>query len=274
MRAFHPDQELIDTALGREPVHLAKASIENGLHQAEPTAVNNKLEQRQVDSNPLLGTLTITVAPDATCAFNNRGDPALICSYNRRCSWESGDMNVAFCGFQSLYTTCYDYTAMNDLSQCDGNCRSNTHNGFCTASFYPYCNLYDLGGGISTWQCNASPASYWAATTQELEDRNFNTMTLINGSPWQTPTPLSTPADIITSASDDTTIASSSSSATTSFTVRPDPHPVPSVGAIAGGVIGGLAIVALGILGVWYLCHRRSKRPQPYNGPAPYIQQI
>ncbi|KAH6965052.1 hypothetical protein EDB82DRAFT_467041 [Fusarium venenatum] len=290
MRTFDPSKDMSNTLPGRELVQHATVTIAGDFHHDESLAIDNKLRQRQVDSNPILGTLTITTAPDATCAFNNRGDPAMVCPYGRRCSWESGELNVAFCGAQSLHTTCYDYTALNDLGECDRECLSNRYNGGCTLSFAPSCVLYHLGNSISIWGCMSLSTSYRVYTIRDVEERDFSTITVVDGTPLRSPTDIVTFTDDGTSTADDasttkptdTDISDDLASPSISRTITQpthDPNPGPKVGTIVGGVLGGLAIVAFGILGVWYFWGRQTKRPDnspPHidNGPAPHVQQI
>lgn len=74
------------------------------------------------------GTLTVTVAPDATCGFNGDGDPVWVCPQGRPCTWESGEINRFWCGWSRLITTCYDSTAYYDSAICNSDCRANSRN--------------------------------------------------------------------------------------------------------------------------------------------------
>ncbi|KAK7598386.1 hypothetical protein V3481_000018 [Fusarium oxysporum f. sp. vasinfectum] len=277
MHRYEPRKGASHMLPGQAAVRLPPRTVAGGSHQAQPVPTDLELRPRQFESdtseslsdltlptgsdltsvfedNLTTGTLTITVAPDATCGFDGRGSPGWICPSSRRCSWESSDLGLAFCGFAYLATTCIDRTAYTDTDLCDSACLSNTLNGFCTESGRPSCMEIGFGDVFSTWVCGKESTSYSFDTTQDLGKRDFRTLVVFDG-----------------------TVVGTSSSVTTthnppnpSTPIRPTP-PGPNVGAIVGGVIGGLAFIGLAALGVLYF-RRRHPRPDPY--PTPQIQQV
>lgn len=116
------------TLLGQAVAQLATRTVGGEFHHTQPAPADLELRRRQLDSDITSGTISITVAPDETCGFDQFGDTdsAWICKSSRHCSWESGRLNLVFCGLQNLITTCQDSTFAIDTDLCDNACQSNT----------------------------------------------------------------------------------------------------------------------------------------------------
>ncbi|RFN48857.1 hypothetical protein FIE12Z_6912 [Fusarium flagelliforme] len=93
-----------------------------------------------------------------------------------------------------------------------------------------------------------------------LEPREFRTVVAVNGTPVSTFITSST-APQPTAPTDPTNEETTS------------PSHEPHVGAIVGGVLGGLAIISLGVLGILLYRRKRNKAtpPEPTSTLAPYV---
>lgn len=112
------------------------ALVGNAAALAPPTATSTgnalqRLEVRRSASGLVdvrSGTLTVTVAPDATCAYDDLDDPVLVCDGGRPCTWEQSIHARVFCGWANLRTSCLDSVEYFDTKYCDDECRSDTLN--------------------------------------------------------------------------------------------------------------------------------------------------
>ncbi|WAO90065.1 Hypothetical protein NCS54_00747300 [Fusarium falciforme] len=204
-----------------------------------------RLEVRQAASDfaeVRSGTLTITVAPDATCGYDDLDDPALVCEGGRRCTWELAQHARVFCGWTSLRKTCLDSSAYFNTKLCDSKCRTNKLTYSCTSSAAPYCLRLRFGSGIIAYTCDSTIVSSDVEfrTTQSFEEREFSTVVLVDGKPVET---ISGPTD------------------------GPDSNP--PIGAIVGGVVGGVGVIGLIVLGVFGLRVLGRRRSGNQTPPSP-----
>ncbi|RSM13595.1 hypothetical protein CDV31_005765 [Fusarium ambrosium] len=213
-----------------------------------PQDTNTSLQRLEAASDlakELSGTLTITVAPDATCGYDSIDDPALVCE-GRPCSWELSRHARIFCGFTSLRKTCLDSWAYHNTKLCDSKCRTNTLTYSCPSSDAPYCLRVRLGSGIIHYTCHSAIASsdITIQTTKRFEEREFSTFLVVDGRRV---------------------------SAISEPTAKPTGGSDPPVGAIVGGVVGGVAVIGLIILGVFGLrmLGRRRSVNQATRSPTP-----
>ncbi|KAH7019567.1 hypothetical protein EDB80DRAFT_870203 [Ilyonectria destructans] len=253
------------TLLGQAVAQLATRTVGGEFHHTQPAPADLELRRRQLGSDITSGTISITIAPDETCGFDQFGDTdsAWICQSSRHCSWESGRLNLVFCGLQNLITTCQDSTFAVDTDLCDSACQSNTLIGACTTSAYPSCVEVGLGDGVSTWMCMNKSTTSSISTTRRLEDREFTTLILVDGTP------------ISTFISSSTTTSSTTTSSTSTLPTH-IPNGGPNVGAIVGGVVGGLAVIGLTVLAILLILRRQKRNqttpPKPSPGLAPQAQ--
>ena len=102
------------------------ATSTSGPRDTNPSLQRLEVRQAASDFSELRsGTLTITVAPDATCGYDDLDDPALVCEGGRRCTWELAQHARVFCGWTSLRKTCLDSSAYFNTKLCDSKCRTN-----------------------------------------------------------------------------------------------------------------------------------------------------
>ncbi|RSL48902.1 hypothetical protein CEP53_009359 [Fusarium sp. AF-6] len=193
------------------------------------------------------GTLTITVAPDATCGYDSLDDPALVCETWRRCTWELAAHARVFCGWSNLRKTCLDSSAYFNTELCDSKCRANKVTYACTSSDAPYCLRVRIGSGIIYYTCHSTIASsdITITTTRGFEERDFSTFVLVDG---KTVSAISGPTNESTDEDSDL-----------------------PVGAIVGGVVGGVAVIGLIVLGIFGLriLGRRRSGNQATPSPTP-----
>ncbi|RSL61224.1 hypothetical protein CEP53_005190 [Fusarium sp. AF-6] len=263
---------------------------DNRLHGTEPQLRELGLRQRRQheDLDDLIsGTLTITIAPDATCGAYNNGRNFLNCG-NRPCTWESGVINRVFCLWEGIYTACLDRT-----ETCDEECsNSKKYYARCADSLFPSCGLYSLGNGIYGHYCATSSLANSINTLWGRGPEDLTTVVVVNRSRVSLvvddedseSTPESEPertAEITletspsTTTDPETTVREGTQSISTTTSPSNSPHNNVNVGAIVGGVVGGLAVVCLtvGFLGFLFLRHRRRPENTPSNGPTHNDQQ-
>ncbi|TVY80035.1 hypothetical protein Focb16_v008376 [Fusarium oxysporum f. sp. cubense] len=216
------------------------------LHKPDPVPRPHRLaRKRDVDELSQLtsGTLTVTVAPDPTCGFTNNDEAVWVCPGGRPCTWEKGQINRFWCAWQQIYTTCLDSTAIFDPAICNSECRTNTRNAIAG------CTVVFVDGVSETQWITDGPAPSKMETT-----------------------PTQSGSSMTASA----TVEASSSSTQISTSATSIPRDSPNVGAIVGGVVGGLGViglVALGLFGLILLRRRRGNMAAPSEHTPGLAQQ-
>lgn len=79
------------------------------------------LRRRQYDDNLTTGTITVTVAPDETCGFDDQSY-RYTCPPSTACSWELDSIADVFCGLEEILTACLDRIDAIDTDICDDDC--------------------------------------------------------------------------------------------------------------------------------------------------------
>ncbi|RMJ18465.1 hypothetical protein BHE90_001273 [Fusarium euwallaceae] len=265
---------------------------DNSLHGTEPQLRELGLRRRRQheDLDDLIsGTLTITIAPDATCGAYNNGRNFLNCG-TRPCTWESGVINRVFCHWDHIYTACLEST-----ETCDKECSSSRkYYAECREPLSPSCGLHSLGNGIYGHYCatrdlGTSLDTLWGRgpedlTTMVVVNRSRVSLVVDDEDPESTPTPESEPESTTENALEtspstvtdpETTVREGTQSASATTSPSNGPHNNPNIGAIVGGVVGGLAVICLtvGFLGFMFLRRRRRPESPPSNGPTHNDQQ-
>ncbi|KAK1759065.1 hypothetical protein QBC47DRAFT_98010 [Echria macrotheca] len=238
------------------------------------------IRNRQVTSSSST-TFTVTKVSDSTCGYLS-GSPgnAITCENKAPCTWEAQYISNIICGLLESDGTklrCFNREQALDPSACNDVCQSNTYNLLCTETASPYCRTYAYPSGVRDYRCAATPVSGVQSvlhTYNGEEDRTLTTSILggeilnaqTSRAPGATPTASST---------------SSLVNRTTILTVVPTQTAPPSegssstpVGPIVGGVIGGVAVIALFVLGIFFLIRRKNSGASPQSAPsgpaAPY----
>ncbi|RSL46868.1 hypothetical protein CEP54_013647 [Fusarium duplospermum] len=270
---------------GRTSQAFSTRTSVNILHDTEPEVRELGHQQRlqREDLDDLIsGTLTITIAPDATCGAFDGGRSVYTCG-NRPCTWESGVINRVFCHWEHIPTTCLDRTEI-----CDKECSSSSkYYGHCKESLSPSCGLHSLGNGIYGHYCAKSNLAAPIDTLWGREPEDLTTVVVVNRfqvslvvddkdsesaseseSERTTESASQTSPTITTDL--ETTVTEVTQSISTTTSPSNGPHNDPNVSAIVGGVVSGLAVVGLtvGFLGFLFLRRRRRPEDTPFNGPA------
>ncbi|OHE90829.1 hypothetical protein CORC01_13873 [Colletotrichum orchidophilum] len=237
-------------------------------------------------------TTTVLVAPDNTCGYiSGRAGAAYTCGTAASCIFFTSvnvdtPGRVACCDASDCGArrTCYDSRQVSVSSLCDGGCLVDRFTLKCTSTGRPYCNTISFANGIFDYWCNTAEISTPQAAT-----------TTYAGGPARNWTPLAltddtTSSSVIRPASSGfiTGTASGSVSAP-SITNPPDNNNNDNnginnnnnnnnssapVGAIVGGVIGGIAVIALISFGIFLILRKKKKQPQPGpHGQPPMMNQ-
>lgn len=203
-----------------------------------------------------------------TCGYVSgyTGDP-LYCATTDVCVYNSDDFYIGCCPSTStecpIPTTCYD------LSQSQSYASANdVYALYCANATLPNCIQYiyldHLFTGYSGWGCGIAAATddvYYSATTVTEAG---------SSSPISSSVTASSSSAGGTTSSASTTSSSSSAAATTSSGGGGSKKSSSSnVGPIVGGVVGGVAVIGLIALGVFYIYRRGQKQgAAPADGAA------
>ncbi|KAM0326674.1 hypothetical protein ACHAQA_006544 [Verticillium albo-atrum] len=274
---------LIETTTATVPPIITSAYDEVRKIHATPAPRVRGAARRQAEAS--VSEFTITVAPDATCGFlSGSSGNAITCDNGNPCSWEPNNINAVFCGVatDAVRLQCLERDAATDTEFCNDVCQSNTFNLLCTETSAPYCRTYAFPDGVRDYRCASTPVSAVQSVDFTYDgqfDRQFETTTLST----EPTTPAGTTEDTTTTASPSPTSLVATSTPTTTPTPGPSTAPAPAkenstpVGAIVGGAVGGVAVLVLLILGVFFLRRRSSKTdvtpPPDHSGPASPMQQ-
>lgn len=189
---------------------------------------------------------------DQLCGYiNSDSERAWTCDYSlATCTTGSSNGVLGCCYPDSTGTGCGFRTACigaAEQSSCGVSCLSNTLMRKCTDSTAPFCIMYtDTAASLSVWGCTTSSGLTEAivvnaAITMEKE----TTIQVVSRTSFIAPS-VTGNEDAFTSGANLPlpTVTSKKS----------------NVGAIAGGVVGGLAVVVLGGLGLFLVLSRRKKK--------------
>ncbi|KAF7542442.1 hypothetical protein G7Z17_g11565 [Cylindrodendrum hubeiense] len=210
---------------------------------------------------------TLTVSPDETCGYlSGSAGVGITCDNGALCSWEVTSIGAILCGATG-YVQCIPMSIATDSEQCNDVCQSNSFNLICTDTASPYCRTYDFPSGVRDYRCAPTPVT-------AVQSADFT---------WDG----QSDPQFITTVLDDETISTSSSSTTSTTTTTtsssstdpvpgPTDPPVPKpksktpIGAIVGGAVGGVAVIALIVFGVIYMLrkNKKPKDPAANTGPA------
>ncbi|KAF5648988.1 hypothetical protein F52700_807 [Fusarium sp. NRRL 52700] len=239
------------------------------IHEAELLVGHNGLHARQAGSSS--EPLVVTIAPDATCGYlSGQAGAAITCDNGRPCSWATvSTSGLVGCG-NDIYILCVESSIAVNPSSCDDVCQSNTFYLKCTDSDTPYCRTYNFPSGVADYRCASTPVEKAQSvdfTYDGQKNANFKTTTLSDGIASQSLT-----ATAINSDSGSSGPASKTETQTETTTTSEAPEPTKKsktpVGAIVGGVVGGVALIGLIGLGAVCLLRRRKSKPEPAPAPA------
>ncbi|KAG4273406.1 hypothetical protein FPRO04_09770 [Fusarium proliferatum] len=241
------------------------------VHEAELLVGHNGLHARQAaasSSEPLV----VTIAPDATCGYlSGQAGAAVTCGNGRPCSWAATSRTgLVGCG-NDIYILCVESSVAVNPSSCDDVCQSNTFYLKCTDSDTPFCRTYAYPSGIADYRCastSVEKAQSVDFTYDGQKNANFKTTTLSDGIASQSLSATDTDSG---SGSAGQPSETETQAETTTTSEAPEPTKKSKstpVGAIVGGVVGGVALIGLIGLGVFCLLRRRKSKPEPAPAPA------
>ncbi|CAG7563200.1 unnamed protein product [Fusarium equiseti] len=227
-------------------------------------------------------TLTVTIAPDETCGYlsGSVGVP-ITCENSGVCMWEEDRLGVIGCSTE-IRTGCVESKTAVDPNLCDDTCQSNIYSLLCTDSDAPYCRTYLFPNGVVDYRCASTPvlSVQRVQHTFEGEDSPDFVTTTISDVASSMSIPSSVSRTLIYDGSK-TTSDYSGPTSSSEVTDSP-PKPVP-VGAIVGGVVGGVAVLGLIAIGTIIALRRRKAKPtvdttisyqaNAIHEPAPMVQK-
>ncbi|KAG8159283.1 hypothetical protein KVR01_010944 [Diaporthe batatas] len=200
---------------------------------------------------------------DNTCAYVD-GDPdiPLYCNVGSACVYNSVRSNIGCCPDTS--TTCSIWTTCLDSSDKSLFTTDNGYTLWCGSSDYPYCrtHLYedDVFTGYTLLGCGVAAGTDSVVYSPTLSG------------PSSAPSTSSTSTSVSSTSASSTSRLSTTGSTTTSNNPTTPPAPnstnsPASIGAIVGGAVGGVAVIALFAL-VLVLLLRRRRHHHHHQGPA------
>ncbi|KAF2663484.1 hypothetical protein BT63DRAFT_461210 [Microthyrium microscopicum] len=249
------------------PAPTGATNIDLGVWGASPRPTDGPnfelMRKRGVERALSSGQLVGYFAPDATCGYNSGklGAP-ITCQPGHTCAAVAAIGNVpgaigccsSGCNFVTL---CYNLADV-QASKCDHACQQDADVLQCTASAAPYCYGYTWPDITATnWICGTATGSTKDVISftylGESDNRSWSAYYYSGSSASST--------GLLSSAVSAAPVAASSSSSSSSSTPTPPPAPVAksNAGAIAGGVVGGVAVLAALAFGVFFLLHRNKK---------------
>ncbi|KAF5009592.1 hypothetical protein FDECE_4196 [Fusarium decemcellulare] len=239
--------------------------------QTAPPSLDD-LHRRTAGKNDLI---TISVAPDNTCGFiSGRPGASRVCSGDSSClffppapsrSVERG--GVFCCGTSSCeyHATCVNSVEYFESSKCDGGCEVDNYTLKCTDSASPYCNTVSWKGSTFDYWCNdvdITTAQSAALSFKGQKSRVFTTVDEDDLSSIQSQISEAKTGNIETGATRTSGPSATNTDSSDSGASKTN------TGAIAGGVVGGVAGLALVSLGIFYLFRRQKKKYTAGSPPA------
>ena len=206
---------------------------------------------------------------DNTCAYvGGSADYPLYCDATAYCASNSLNLHVGCCP-DTATTSCNVWTT------CLGSAQRSlftTDNGltlWCGFSSYPHCitHVYkDTRGAATALSGYTLLGCAVAAGTDSVYYNPFIFSTTSSSTRRTTSTNTDTTPGLGNPTS------STSAKTTTTVTQTPSATSVPAatpVGAIAGGIVGGVAAISLIIFGIWFLIRQNKKHKDETPGPSP-----
>ncbi|KAH7129912.1 hypothetical protein B0J13DRAFT_627054 [Dactylonectria estremocensis] len=213
--------------------------------------------------------VTWTISPDETCGYlsGSVGAP-ITCDNSAICEWlPRGGVLCEGGTTYSAHVSCYEMEDALNTDKCNDVCTSNIYNLLCTETSAPYCRTYVYPSDISDYRCGSTSETRVSSVSWTYEGQvnpGFTTTVIYN----ELETSSSESIDSISSSPPD--VVSATETISTSQPAEPSPSSDSKtpVGAIVGGVVGGLAVVGFVIVASLYLLRR--KRGQNENEATPH----
>ncbi|EFQ30133.1 hypothetical protein CGRA01v4_00949 [Colletotrichum graminicola] len=225
--------------------------------------VYGDLRKRQSTSD-----VTVLVAPDNTCGYvSGRAGAEYTCGGSATCALmppvnSNVPGRVACCNTQNCNAprTCFDYKDIYTSSLCDSGCRVDTDTRKCTETGQPYCRTVSFSDDIYGYWCaseeNSTPQAV-LTTYAGQRARQWSELVVTLGD---------TTSSRATRPTGPTATSASARGSSTSPAPVPDPEDETSstpIGAIVGGVVGGVAVIALALFGIWFFIRKKNHNGGP-----------
>ncbi|CAJ0540525.1 Ff.00g075940.m01.CDS01 [Fusarium sp. VM40] len=223
-------------------------------------------------------TLSITVAPDNICGFYTPNtEHSFTCTPGTKCMWENVKYNVAFCGERDFKTGCMNSVDALNIDKCDEDCRRNTNIEKCTANTRTECYIINFPNNIEKHACHTK-SGYTSMMFPSGIDTYEKSSLQVAIFPAAA-TSVIVEASSIGEPSSKDTAQSETARPTTTVTGVPQGEAgedsntgdgkKSNVGAIAGGVVGGVALIVGAGLAIFFILRRDRKKKQ-----APQAQMV
>ncbi|KAM3498222.1 hypothetical protein MY10362_008440 [Beauveria mimosiformis] len=201
----------------------------------------------------------------------NKGD---YCALSTSANGNIG--RLACCGASSCHfrTTCVNSADYMTSKACNLECRDNSYILKCIDKQYAYCNTVSFAGGAIDYACGISDISTYqfVATSYsgEVNPQTYTRYTVTgtsasgtskSGSATGAPSPTSSRTSTTTTSSTSTPQPTSENKSST------------PVGAIVGGVVGGVGALALIGIGILLFLRNKKKDNAQQSPPAPLMSQ-
>ncbi|KAK3387146.1 hypothetical protein B0H63DRAFT_150810 [Podospora didyma] len=251
-----------------------------------PTLPPSLHDLRRRQSNSVA---TVLVAQDNVCGYiSGIASRKYACASSDLCVFStssSGTPGAVGCCSDDDCEFLSDCVGQADISaSCDGLCLSDTATLKCTIGSARFCNTVSFFGGITDYYCqttaNKTPQKASTTFSGESGGRSLSTLLVPLGSGSASLLPSSKSSRASGTQASQTSQTGSSktgSGNTASQTSGEDDQPSSSgssgsstpIGPIVGGVVGGIVVIALVALGIFF-CLRKKKAQQP--APPPPMQ--
>ncbi|KAI1266218.1 hypothetical protein F5Y18DRAFT_23865 [Xylariaceae sp. FL1019] len=239
------------------------------------------------------GNQEVLIGPDNTCGFvNGRPGAPYSCGTDYTCELLSTTVEAISTGYVAccsgavcgLRATCLDYTQIYSSSLCDNGCFADTFTAKCTATGAPYCGTVTFFDGIMDYYCDSNSFSSnqqlyttYSGEDTESDGRVWSTYTLTSSSDFTSQTITSStvsgaaPTQSETSSSSGGSDNSGDGDGDNNNSSGSKQKSNTPVGPIVGGVVGGVAVIALVGLGIFFIL-RHKKKADPATSTQPMEQ--
>ncbi|KAI4869103.1 hypothetical protein F4820DRAFT_62351 [Hypoxylon rubiginosum] len=220
---------------------------------------------------------TVLIGPDNTCGYvDGRAGAVYSCNgADVLCALVTSSSYgaVACCDGDDcgIRVACVDYREFLLSSACDVGCIQDTYTVKCTNTGAPYCGTVTFFDGIEDYYCDSlsysTPQQLYTTYDGEDDGRTFTpvVLTLTDDSSTTTTRPNPSPTTEASSTDDDEDATATSSATLSNQTSNNDnkagaKSSSTNVGAIAGGVVGGVAGLALIGVAIFFIIRHNKKK--------------
>ncbi|KAG5925528.1 hypothetical protein E4U42_004203 [Claviceps africana] len=212
--------------------------------------------------------LTVMIAPDNTCGWVSARSASPYTCGGRRATCGLVLAQKTFSGIVmcfndeafNFHVGCIDRASYFSSAACDNSCHANAYIAKCTRIALPYCNTIAFPGGITDYWCNSiSDSTAQTAETTWRGQSDHRSYSAFKQSSPKYFAGASFPTNAFKADPTNTGAVTGAGSPTNGNDSRSANKTL--IGAIVGGVMGGVAVISLGLLALFlFLCLRRKKR--------------